>query len=935
MGVEQRPTLVQEVSQVGSTYPNSQSQNSQSQNSQQSAVLRSTLRMRILSALILVSAMSLLIGFGIIGFGVINSDQVTLTQMLDELVGSLVGGLVLSSIFTTLIAFWLADRLSEPVRKLAEAAQALAAGDSSVPLPTIDEEEGELGTLIKTFGTMRAQVDAREQALRRSEARNRAILNTFPDIIVQLDGQGTLLDYQINHDDENHHFFKFFVGQQISSFILKDLVRPILWHTQQALETGEIQIFECQTFLPIGKQMRDYEARFIASGENEVIIIIRDVTESNYAEQALRRSEQRLLQHIEYTPLAIIDWDQNSYVTAWNPAAETIFGYTKKEAIGQHAFFIVPEELHEYLNDIFSELLTLSGGRMSVNENRHKSGKTIICQWHNTTILDESGEVIGFTSIAEDVTESKRTEALLVEERALLAKRVEERTSALSAANAELSRAARLKDEFLAGMSHELRTPLNAILGLSEALQERVYGPLNERQSRSLNSIESSGRHLLSLINDILDLSKIEAGKLGLTLAPANLQQVGFSSLQFVQGDANRKQVDLRYDYHLPADEMVEVDQRRLKQILVNLLSNAVKFTPDQGRVGLEVTSDETEEIVQFIVWDTGIGIAEESMSRLFKPFVQLDSSLAKQYGGTGLGLALVYRMTEMHGGSVTVESEEGKGSRFTVSIPWRKPQPFKQKHSNLFMDEGVVVNYADLDSSDLDSSDLDSSDLDSGDSGSQDLQGTLSNKLKNEGDISYAAENNRCDDRVDEDHHNQSNHVKKVDHAKKIANKTSIQTSNRESAKHSTLKPINYHAEHRHNATTTSLNLDESNSSSTILLAEDNLQNVETISTYLKAKGYEVVIAWNGLQAIDMAEERKPDIILMDIQMPEMDGLEAIRVIRAKAERDVSNIPIVALTALAMPGDRNRCINAGANDYLSKPVSLKRLSETVLAHIE
>lgn len=251
-----------------------------------------------------------------------------------------------------------------------------------------------------------------------------------------------------------------------------------------------------------------------------------------------------------------------------------------------------------------------------------------------------------------------------------LQKRIAERTADLSLANAELARAGRLKDEFLASISHELRTPLNAILGISQALQEEVYGSLNEKQIGSLVSIEESGRHLLSLITDILDLSKVEAGKLELEIRPFAIKSVCEASLRLIKQNAHDKNITIHAAYD-PDVDVIRADERRVKQILVNLLSNAVKFTLSGDAIGLDVAGDAANKLVHITVWDTGIGIAPEDISRLFRPFVQLDSSLSREYAGTGLGLSLVYRMVELHGGSVAVESEPERGSRFTVSLPW------------------------------------------------------------------------------------------------------------------------------------------------------------------------------------------------------------------------------------------------------------------------
>ena len=401
--------------------------------------------------------------------------------------------------------------------------------------------------------------------------------------------------------------------------------------------------------------------------------------------------------------------------------------------------------------------------------------------------------------------------AALAAERASLVSKVEERTAELRVANAELERAARLKDEFLAAMSHELRTPLNAVLGLSESLLEGVYGPHNEKQARALQTIAESGRHLLDLINDVLDVAKIEAGTVELQLGMASIPALCRSSIGLIKQAADKKHLKVSLSLS-DAAAYIEVDGRRLKQILVNLMSNAVKFTPAGGQIGLKVQDDPAEDVTHFIVWDTGIGIAPEDVKRLFRPFVQLDSSLSRKYNGTGLGLALVQRLTEMHGGYVSVESRVGVGSRFIVSLPRRQ-----------------------------------------------------------------AAGRATAED------HDESPHLA----ATKGGSARSL-----------------------------------------VLLAEDDEINIDTVRDYLEARGCRVVVARDGAEAIARAQQQEPDLILMDIQMPNVDGLEATR--RLRADPRTVNVPIIALTALAMPGDEERCLEAGADAYLSKPVRLRELIDVV-----
>jgi len=265
--------------------------------------------------------------------------------------------------------------------------------------------------------------------------------------------------------------------------------------------------------------------------------------------------------------------------------------------------------------------------------------------------------------------ELAESNAALAQERESLAQRVAERTAELQTTNAELRRALRLKDEFLDSISHELRTPLNAILGMSEILKSNIHGPLNQNQQEALDHIEAAGQKLLALITDVLDFAGTEAGEITLQPGPVSVELVCQSALNQVKTAAHNKghKIYSTFDGDLP--RYIMADEERLKQILLNLLDNAIKFTPAGGKVGLEVLLDDEDQI-QFTVWDTGPGISPENISDLFQPFVQLNGSLARRHEGTGLGLALVARLTELHGGTVSVDSTVGQGSRFTVSLP-------------------------------------------------------------------------------------------------------------------------------------------------------------------------------------------------------------------------------------------------------------------------
>jgi signal transduction histidine kinase/ActR/RegA family two-component response regulator len=417
-----------------------------------------------------------------------------------------------------------------------------------------------------------------------------------------------------------------------------------------------------------------------------------------------------------------------------------------------------------------------------------------------------------FVDYAWDITERKQMTLALAVERNQLAKRVEERTADLSRANANLARALRVKDEFLANMSHELRTPLNAILGLSESLAEKTAGPLNEKQQRYITTVSESGRHLLSLINDILDLAKIEAGQITLDVNKVDIQSVCDASMRLIKQLAQKKNQDTVVEVNGRLG-LMWADERRLKQMLVNLLSNAVKFTPENGKIGLEVHGDQEANKVTFTVWDTGIGIQETDLPRLFQPFVQLDAGLARESSGTGLGLALVVQMARMHGGSASVVSEPGKGSRFSIMLPW---------------EPALAVDTVE--------------------------------RLKITGKF----------------------------------------------------RPVKFNQNHK----------------PTILLIEDTEEVIMVLSDYLELNGFKIITARDGLEGVTQAQLTHPDLILMDIQMPRMDGFEATKKLRNEPE--FKTTPIIALTALAMPNDRERCLAAGMDEYITKPVHLRALVKII-----
>ena len=560
----------------------------------------------------------------------------------------------------------------------------------------------------------------------------------------------------------------------------------------------------------------------IYPAQHGLAILVKNVTTQAESRRQLQESEERLAGIVASAMDAIITLNEAQQIVLFNRAAEQMFGYSTAAVLGQPVDRFISVDVrikHQAHIRHFGETNVTSRAMGNLGELTaiRADGQVFPIEASISQIM--VGDHRLYTVILRDITERKQMEIALAQERNLLTQRVAERTADLSQANAELSRASRLKDEFLSSMSHELRTPLNAILNLAESLAEGVYGPVITRQEQTLGVIVESGQHLLALINDILDLSKIEAGKLELQVGPLNVEKVCAAAMRLVKQQAQLKKLQVTVSI---ADEVSSLiaDERRLKQVLVNLLSNAVKFTPDYGQVELTVTYHPAQEAVRFTIADTGIGIAPEHLTRLFKPFVQLDSSLSRQYSGTGLGLVMVQRLVDLHGGSVGVESEPGKGSRFSFMLPAaanEDPDYYTHDPYDLHVSREILASRP----------------------------------------------------------------------------------------------PVSL---------TTEVPL--------ILIVEDNPIILRGLCDYLDYRGYSIVTAGTGWEALDKAQAFKPALVVMDIQMPELDGLETIRRLRLLPE--FVTIPIVALTALSMPGDRERCLDAGATYYMAKPISLNMLASLI-----
>ncbi|MET1170732.1 CHASE3 domain-containing protein [Paenibacillus amylolyticus] len=494
-------------------------------------------------------------------------------------------------------------------------------------------------------------------------------------------------------------------------------------------------------------------------------------------------------------------------------------------------------KLMQELTDIFSVSLHSTVTRMELQQLYDES------QVLNEELQAQSEKLQAQTEEMLSQTEELQMQT---EELHMLNDRLEVQKSAAETSANELSVVADqlrtssgYKSEFLANMSHELRTPLNSMLILSEILSENKNQHLNSEEQNYASVIHKSGKDLLNLINDILDLSKVEAGQMEVDFDDVYLGSVPEVMNQYFLKTAEQKKIDFRIQLQSPLPETIVTDEMRLHQILRNLLSNAFKFT-SEGEVALTISKmslahpelkDQETDVIAFSVSDTGIGIADNKLVQIFDAFKQADGATARKYGGTGLGLSISQSLANLLGGSISATSREGQGSVFTLFLPLRRDEPETMNASRLFLDEVATT----------------------------------------------------------------------TPEINKLPSITSGQSD-------VLLTPLE----------------EALLSGRQVLVVDDDIRNVYALANALEQYGMNVISAQNGYECLELLERGgvKPDIIMMDIMMPELDGYETTRQIRERL--GLTQLPIIALTAKAMKEDREKCIAAGASDYLSKPLNIK-----------
>ncbi len=664
--------------------------------------------------------------------------------------------------------------------------------------------------------------------------------------------------------------------------------------------------------------------------------IVRLTAELEVEHDARVEAEQRFLRLLEVSPVAVVLVTPGFVVTAWSPAAERLFGYTADEAKGRHVDDLVANDPSMRLeaNRINDE--GSRGGGRRITKRIRKDGALVDVEVQAVPI-HEGDRIAAYYAIYHDIT-------------------------ALQHAREEADAANIAKSTFLAAMSHEIRTPMNAVIGMTDLLLDTT---LDREQQDFAETIRTSGESLLTIINDILDFSKIEAGRMDLEHRPFELGRAVESALDVVGPLAAAKGIELAYAMEAGTPQTIVGDETRLRQILVNVLNNAVKFS-DTGEVELTVagrTLDAAAGLweLMFAVRDTGIGITADGMERLFQSFSQADVSTSRRYGGTGLGLAISRRLAEAMGGSVTASSSgvPGEGSTFTVQIvaPVADSQPAA---SGRPADSPVLTGRRLLVVDDNATNRRIARGMTSS-------WGLIVRDTSSPGEALAWIEGGEpfdialLDRRMPEmDGLDLARRIRIVAPGARLpiiifssvgGRDSSVRTAQ---ARHDIdaylAKPIKpsqlfdalVEVLHASGASTDDGRdsrgaVEEGASDGTaaelprlrILLAEDNAVNRKVAVQLLAKLGQTADVVGNGREAIEAVERHRYDVILMDVQMPEMDGLEASRRICARWPPD-QRPRLIALTANALEGDREACLAAGMDDYLRKPIRRPELAEAL-----
>ena len=876
--------------------------------------------------------------------------------------------IVLIVLASLVLAYLLASRLqrliSEPILQLARTAFAVAV-NKDYSIRATKRHDDETGFLVDRFNEMLSQIQVAESELRRArtelelrvaertqelqkeiaekvEAERaleeqsgflNALVENTPLGIVALNTDGAIRMCNPAFETLFGYREQDLVGRAIVDALAPDKLRPEMDAVGQQLREGRSVHSVTQRRREDGSlvDVEVFTTR-IAKGDEPLgyLAMYQDITNRVSAERELADRKEFLNSLIKTTPIGIVAIDQNDLVQMCNPAFEQLFRYREQDIVGKSlSSLLAPPELRDEV-DRNKNRLQHGAAIHAVTRRMRSDGSLVDVEGHSVP-LHRDGKHVGGVVLYQDITERK-----LAEEELLRAK------EAAEAAN-------RAKSEFLANMSHEIRTPMNAIMGMTELVLD---SDLHAEQREYLNLAKTSADALLSLINDILDYSKIEAGKLDIDSVEFNLGDCLGDTMRTLSLRAHQKGLELAFEIDPDVPETLLGDPGRLRQIVINLVGNAIKFT-ERGEVILGARVEERREqdiVLHFTVTDSGIGIPAHKQSAIFEAFRQADGSMTRKYGGTGLGLTISSRLVEMMGGRVSVESEVGRGSRFHFTVRFQlqtnPPRTVMPRDPERLRDVRVLV-------------------VDDNATNRQILVKMLSNwrmhpATAESGAAAIAVLSEArglgrsfplilLDAQMPEmDGFALAEYIKRHPDFRAATVMMLSSAGQRGDAIRCRelgiaaylTKPVRQGelmdailtalGTRKESASelVTRHTLRESRSRLRILLAEDNPVNQLVAMRMLEKCGHAVTIASDGRKALAAVGKDTFDLVFMDVQMPEMDGLEATRAIRETEKLTDRHIPIFAMTAHAMKGDEERCLSAGMDGYVTKPIRTEQLQE-------
>ena len=664
------------------------------------------------------------------------------------------------------------------------------------------------------LNALNSQLKKNIQHIKESEEQITTIFMNAPDGVITINEKGIILTWNPQAETLFGWKEKEVLGKTLTEIIIPERYRE--QHEkgmQHFLKTGDGPVLnKAIEVSALKKNANEFpvELKISASktnGQHIFIGFIRDITERKTNEAEIKKRTQQLIEAQQLAHIGSWEWDIKTNKIEWSDELYRIFGLEPQEFEANYETFLkyIHPEDKEYVNNIIQQAYKDHKSFSFFHRIILRDGTLRTLSGKGNVFADSNGNIIRMTGTAQDITKQKQAE-----EQAILL--IEGKNKAERAALVA-EETAKSKQQFLSNMSHEIRTPMNAIIGFTKVLLET---DLSKKQKEYLNAIKESGDCLIALINDILDFAKVNAGKIEYEHTPFRLNTVINSALLLFDVKIKENNLELIKHYDDSIPEVLMGDPIRLRQIILNLISNAVKFTPKGSiTVNVQLVKEDAENAtVKFSVIDTGIGISENKIEKIFDSFQQETSKTTRLFGGTGLGLAIVKQLVEGQHGEITVKSKVGEGSSFSIIMSFKKTKI----------------------------------------------------KIEPEPEV--------------------DNGVKLTDGVKNVK----------------------------------------------VLVAEDIMLNQLLMKIILEKFGFEVEIAGNGKIAIEKLQKNKYDVILMDVHMPEMNGIEATEYIRKNID---SKIPIIALTADVTTFDVEKCKNLEMNDYLSKPIDSKLLFNKITKYVK